>query len=410
MDNVKTKILCFVDYYLPGFRGGGPIRTLENMVAILSDEFEFWIVTRDRDLGGIKPYPAVCIDDWNVVGQARVFYASPSTFSLRGILGLLQSIPFDVLYLNSFFSQKTTVFPLLARYFGWCRQTPVVLAPRGEFSPGALALKKSKKRLYLALVKRVGVYDDVVWHASSEFEANDILREMCCDTRIRDKVISACNVLVGPDLVATASDGARGGGSVLVDGRLQPDAGRIPGPLRLIFLSRISPKKNLDYLLRALTKVRMPVELSIYGPDEDASYWARCQDLIRSLPDHVTAIYHGEVDYQDVARTFAMHDLFVFPTRGENFGHVIYEAMSVGTAVLVSDQTPWQADSRGALQVLALERPDAWADAINQWAAFDDRALSVFRAAATQYAADYFSKSNAVRLNRLVFRNALVGY
>jgi len=39
---------------------------------------------------------------------------------------------------------------------------------------------------------------------------------------------------------------------------------------------------------------------------------------------------------------FSKYDLFFFPTRGENYGHVIAESLSVGTSVLTSDQTPWQ--------------------------------------------------------------------
>jgi glycosyltransferase involved in cell wall biosynthesis len=36
------------------------------------------------------------------------------------------------------------------------------------------------------------------------------------------------------------------------------------------------------------------------------------------------------------------YHLFVLPTLGENYGHVIYEALSAGDPVLISDQTPWR--------------------------------------------------------------------
>lgn len=35
------KILTLADYYLPGYKAGGPIRTLANMVDMLGDEFKF---------------------------------------------------------------------------------------------------------------------------------------------------------------------------------------------------------------------------------------------------------------------------------------------------------------------------------------------------------------------------------
>ena len=50
------RILTFVDYYLPGYKAGGPIRTIANMVSQLGGEFEFLIVTRERDFLDTVPY------------------------------------------------------------------------------------------------------------------------------------------------------------------------------------------------------------------------------------------------------------------------------------------------------------------------------------------------------------------
>lgn len=365
------------------------------MVAHLSNDFEFWIVTRDRDLNSTAPYPSISIDEWNMVDQAKVFYASPITFSFIGILRLLRSTQYDVLYLNSFFSSTTTMQPLLIRYLGLSRPTPVVLAPRGEFSVGALALKSTKKSFYLASIKWVKLYKGLFWQASSKYEVEDIYRTI-------PFLKESKSIINAPDLLPIALKPAGGCSADYKNKKV-----RMPGPLRVVFLSRISPMKNLDYLLRALNKVNNPVDLSIYGPDEDAPYWALCQDLIKDLPAHVSVTYHGEVIYENVAHTFSEQDLFVFPTRGENFGHVIYEALSVGTSVIVSDQTPWQADSDGALQVLALEQPEAWTAAINKWAAFDDQAYATMRAATYNYAANYAATSGAVEKNRNLFRIAL---
>lgn len=397
---MKLKILCFIDYYLPGFKGGGPIRSVANMVAHLSDDFEFWIVTRDRDANATAAYANISIDEWNIVGQAKVFYASPGKLSFIGIMRLLRSTQYDSLYLNSFFSPITTIQPLLIRYLGFCHKTPVVLAPRGEFSVGALALKSAKKRFYLALIRWFRLYKDLFWQASSEYEVEDIFRALPSlrerASGIKSRVVNA------PDLLPSVKMASGECTSAHIVSEV-----RIRGPLRLVFLSRISPKKNLDYFLRALNKIVISVEVSIYGPKEDSAYWALCQDLIKNIPAHVSVIYHGEVKYENVAQTFAEHDLFVFPTRGENFGHVIYEALSVGTSVIVSDQTPWQADSHGALQVLTLDQPEAWTAAINKWAAFDDYSYAEYRAAAVHYAIDYAATSKSVQQNRSLFNIAL---
>ena len=89
---MKCAFLIFVDYYLPGFKVGGPLRTIANIVASLHDEFEFLIVTRDRDCGDKEPYANVEIDAWNTVGNAKVFYASPSMLWFQKVRSLLLTL------------------------------------------------------------------------------------------------------------------------------------------------------------------------------------------------------------------------------------------------------------------------------------------------------------------------------
>src|SRR5205807_5753274 len=84
-----------------------------------------------------------------------------------------------------------------------------------------------------------------------------------------------------------------------------------------------------------------PVEFDIYGPLEDVAYWSRCQSSLREIPPWVQIRYRGELAPSEVCRTFAGYDAFVFPTLGENFGHVIAESLSASCPVICSDRTPW---------------------------------------------------------------------
>ena len=160
------KILCFVGNYLPGFKAGGTIRTIANMVSELNDTFEFLIVTRDRDLSDTVPYQNILINKWNNVGLAKVFYASPSTLSFIGVMRLMRDTQHDILYLNSFFSPFVTILPLIIRRIMLYGKKPVVIAPRGEFSSGALALKATKKKFYCFFAKFAGIYRNLIWQAS----------------------------------------------------------------------------------------------------------------------------------------------------------------------------------------------------------------------------------------------------
>lgn len=384
------RILTFADYFLPGFKAGGPIRTIANMVERMGHEHEFLIFTRDRDLGAASTYPGVAVDAWNRLGTARVFYAGPGLRRLCHLRRVLRDEVHDVLYLNSFFSWQNTLVPLLLRLLGQDRGRAVVLAPRGEFSAGALGLKSTKKRLYIAVAKRLGIYHGITWQASSENEAADIRRVMGA---------IAGNIVVAPNLLPFGASGA-----VIEDAPALP---RSPGPLRIVFLSRISPMKNLDYLIRVMQQVRSPVVFNIFGPAENEAYWAACRQLLAAMPANVQASYHGAVSAEQVPGIFAQHDLFVLPTRGENFGHVIFEALNAGTAVLLSDRTPWQNDADGALEVLSLDDPAAWALAIERCCGLDAATLSGLRRAALAYAGAQISSGHALDMNRQLFESAI---
>src|SRR3546814_12203947 len=102
------------------------------------------------------------------------------------------------------------------------------------------------------------------------------------------------------------------------------------GPLRITFLSRISPMKNLLFCLETLARVHVPVVFTIYGPREDHEYWQRCEAAITALPSHVVAVYGGSIEPSDVVPALSRPDIFFLPTFGENYGHVIAEALAAG--------------------------------------------------------------------------------
>ena len=152
-----------------------------------------------------------------------------------------------------------------------------------------------------------------------------------------------------------------------------------------------------------LERVSAPIDLSIYGPLRESDYWSQCQKLISQLPENIQVDYCGEVTPVDVPKTFAAADLFVFPTRGENYGHVVLESLAAGTAVLISDRTPWHASADNAVEVLQLEDRDAWVNAIERWAGFDREQFGKMRTAALGYAQSYFETSSALEDNRTLF-------
>ncbi|MCV2368251.1 glycosyltransferase family 4 protein [Roseateles oligotrophus] len=391
--SVKPIVLVFAAFYVPGYRGGGPIRSIENMVARLSDEFEFLIVSSDRDLDDKRSYENVNVDSWNEIGPSKVFYASPSVGSFLNLIRLLREIKYDILYLNSFFGVKFSILPLFILWLRLAARKPVVLAPRGEFSSGALKLKSWKKSVYIKLARHFGIYRDVIWHASTDFESVDIKRTFEVEA---GSIVQASNMLVAADLL---SSGLLNGGISSACG------GRGAGCLSVCFLSRLSPKKNLGFALNILAHVSVPMRFTIYGPLEDPDYWRLCKNLIDELPKHITVTYAGSVPHEQVVTTLAKHDVFFLPTLGENFGHVFLEAWAAGVPVLVSDQTPWRDLERRKLGWdISLDVPADFVQALEEAALFDDVKWAHLRQECQKFANSQTQDVDALAANRALFR------
>lgn len=385
----KIKVLCVVDYYLPGFNGGGPIRTIANMRSLLAGKVDIAIFTRDRDLGSSESYASVQSDTWVEEENGPIYYASKSMFDYDGLKKAISTsnYDFDILYLNSFFGFRSSIQVCLWFQYSF-PHTPILLAPRGEFSAGALAIKSLKKRLFLFLSRSLNLYRTVSWHASTDAERDDILRQFPS---------AKGRIYVAEDPISVKVDFDGVAGSSFVSPK---------GFLRLAFISRISPMKNLDGLLRILGMIECQIDLDIFGPIEDVSYWRNCQSLIAILPQNVRASYKGALHPEKVSRVFADYDLFAFPTHGENFGHVIFEALRAGTPVLISDQTSWKADTSGAVTVIPMTEIGRWREQLQAVGNRTEAEKLKLRSAARLYAEEFAHKSEILAKNLSMFRHA----
>lgn len=316
--NKTKKILILNGQYLPGYKGGGPIQSCANMVENLSDKFDFYVLCADRDFRSNEVYENVKINGWNQVGSAKVYYMSPDKQTIRGFNKILNSSEFDIIYLNGFFSPIFTIKPLILKYFGKVNAEKIVLAPRGDFT-GGCENKKIKKYSYISLCKLIGLYRGLVWHATSEIEEKDIKKKFKNATTFT--VPNLPIKYVFKDNVITKKQ----------------------GELRLVFISRIFPKKNVKFALEILKKINKGnIIFDIYGPMEDKQYWNECIEIIEKMPLNIEVAYKGELEHSKIENVFRQYHSFIFPTLGENYGHVIVEAiMNNCICILSKGVTPW---------------------------------------------------------------------
>ncbi len=350
------------------------------MVETLGGEIDFRVVCSNHDLGDVAPYKNVVSRSWTEVGQADVCYLDETIPGILWYVKYLISCRAEVIHINSFFSFLFGIFPLaILRLFGG--GAGVVLGPRGEFSEGALSLKTRKKSAFIFLFKALGLHKFVLWHASSGYEAEDIRRIMGRSVRIH-----------------TAVDIARPEQGLELKPRVQG------GALRIVFVSRISPVKNLLGALNILRGVKCPVIFDIFGPREDEAYWHSCQAAMALLPENVRANYLGSLAPFEVSKRLAEYDLFFLPTLGENFGHVIAEALSAGVPMLISDRTPWRdLETRELGWDIPLDQDARFVAGIEKCFYKSADAYDFWRARIRDWALRNIGNSGAIEQNRQLF-------
>ena len=320
--NKKPIILVFIANYLPGFKYGGILVTVSNTIDYLNKEFEFKIITRDRDLNSRKPYEGIIYDEWQNVGNAKVRYLKPEDINFKYLISLIRDTDYDLIQLNSFFDSIFTLKVVLAKKLNLVSDKPMIIAPRGELMDADFNRKFLKKFLFVKFSLFTGFYDELIWQASNELESKNFKKIMN----------------VKSDLIGIAAD-------LPTKKHLTKISNRKPlkviksSKLKIIFLNRLTREKNLDYALKVIKKLGENIIFDIYGPKQDKKHWYECEKIIKEIDKKTEVTYKGIVAPDKVIEVFRNYDLFLHPTRSENYGHTIVESLIAGTPVLLSKGT-----------------------------------------------------------------------
>ncbi len=376
-------VVVLLGAFWPGNEAGGPQRSLIGWCRKLGNDVSFKVIARDRPTGG--QHPLLDGTGWVDHGYARFRYLPVRCGYVSRLAATLRATNYDLLIANGFFDPEFTLQALLLRRLGLLPDRPLILSPRGDLSAGALAMKSYKKRPYLVLMQRAGLLNGVWLHAASELERADI-----------------ANALPGHDRVLVAANVAGSDAPCHVTPLTEP------GRLRLVYLSRIDAKKNLAFALDFLRRLPFPVQFDIYGPVSDARYWHRCQRLIAAMPDNISVHYGGVVENEAAVTTLARYDALLLPTLGENFCHVIVEALNAGTPVITSDRTPWRdLRAKNAGWDLPLGEPERFVEA-TAWLNKASQAERIEqRTRARQLGQSIVAKGDAVAQTRRMFRKVI---
>ena len=369
----KKKLLILVDWFAPGFKAGGPIQSCINLCTALKEDYIIYVLTTDTDHGESEAYKGIACDTWlhNDEFGVDIYYLKRKTLKAAQIAQQIAFVDAHFIYLNHLFSPYFVVFPLWLKYTNRIGGKFVV-CPRGALYDSALSLKSYKKKPLLYLYKWMGIHKQITFHATNERELTAI-----------KKYFPGSEVMVADNLPDTNQP-------IFVSCKKEA------GKLDCIFIARIVPIKNLLFLLQIIQQLQEIITLTIVGPVEDEAYWQECKRSISLMPVNIIVNYLGAKPKYELFALIQQHHLFILPTTGENFGHSIFEALSVGRPVLISDQTPWlNLEVQHAGWDLPLLQPEKFVAVIKKVAGYNQTQFDVCASGAWQYADDFIHQTVA---------------
>ena len=359
----NPKVLVFIDWYSPGFKAGGPIQSMVNMMEQMKHELDFHVLTANHDYNDNSVYD-LQPREWVSRKEAQVMYLDAQGEKEDFIRQKITEVNPDTIYVNGIFSRIYSRLPLkIAKQLGM--EERLVVAPRGMLAEGARSIKPLKKSLFFTLQKATSAYKNIHFHASSEQEKDDISRVIGGVKGI--DVIENLPRLIQP---------------------LNSRHSKIVNELKIICLSRISPEKNIHFAIEQLSTVNTDyhIQFDIYGSVNDHMYMANCEKEVTRLPEHVEVKFNAPIEGDQLKGVFSESDLFYLPTLGENYGHAIVESLAFSCPVLISDKTPWKKlDQDNAGFDLSLNNESGFTKKIEELAAMGEEEYISFRNGARKY-------------------------
>lgn len=294
---------------------------------------------------------------------------------------------FDLLHIHALFSFSSVTAGRIAAAHG----VPYILRPLGVLSRYSMTTRRpALKKFSFAMLERPVIVRAAAVQFTSETERDEAL---ALGAPLRPVVLP-----LGVPTVVEADPAD-----------LLRKVGAPPGVPRILFLSRLDPKKNLEGLLRALALLsaeppgdRSTAPFLLVAGEGDPAYVSSLKQLSDELGLADRVAWLGHVKGMEKAAVFAAADLFVLPSHSENFGIAAAEAMLAGLPALLGEGVAI-AEAAAAVDAARLTSTDAGAIATELSRLLGDlEAAREIGLRARRYAAERFSVPNmAERLETL---------
>ncbi|MEO6520473.1 MAG: glycosyltransferase [Mucilaginibacter sp.] len=303
------KILFIVPYYKPAYIYGGPIVVIsllaENLVTLGHDVTVYSSKANGKselDIGDKE----ILVDGVKVLYFSRL--TKGNTYVAPGLWKLLTKTvrDFDVVHIHSWWNFLALGAALI------CKRQNIkpVLSPHGMLADYVFYNRHAFAKKWIHKLIGENLLRNSWLHVSTQMEWDE-----------SKNIIPEWSGEIIPNLIK------------LSDHTYHRPENEV---FSIGFLSRIDPKKGLDVLIKALSRVTLPYKLFVAGEGE-GNYISSLKKLSVKCGNDDKITWIGWKSGEGKFDFLAQMDLFALTSHSENFAIVVVEALSVGTPVLVSN-------------------------------------------------------------------------
>lgn len=303
------KILHIVPSYKPAYIYGGPIESVSRLcegLAAQGHEVDVFTTTANGEAELDVPIGVpVAVEGVSVTYFKRIT-KDPTHVSTDLWRHLYRNVKrYDIVHIQSWWNILVVVAACICHF----KRVKVVVAPRGMLSRYIFETGNTKMKKLIHYSVGKNALSRSWFHATADSEYEE------CKTVISDwKGFTQPNILRLPEV---------------------PIEKQHNEVFTLIFMSRIHPKKGIEILFHAISKITFPVILKIAGSGEE-DYVAELKNLAAEMNIAEKITWLGWLDRDSKFKELMHADLFTLVSLNENFANVVVESLHMGTAVLLS--------------------------------------------------------------------------
>lgn len=306
-------ILHVIPSYKPAFVYGGPIYSSSALCEqLVADGHKVTVITTTANGKEELNVPRGVVQ--KVDGVDTVYfkrYTKDNTYFTPGLIWFLYKNvkKYDAVHLHSWWN-LISIFTLLVCFV---RRVRPVVSPRGMLSDYIINTNHSFQKKIIQGVIGNPLLSKVKFHATSFAEVKEI-KKLYPASQV-EEIFNFVNV---PELADTTKNGGA------------------QEAIKLIFLSRVDPKKGLELLFEGLSRVSFPYSLTIAGPYKE-EYRKQLERLADKLKIAAHINWVGPVYGEAKFRLLREHDVMALTSHNENFANIVIESLGMGTPVLISN-------------------------------------------------------------------------